>query len=58
MPLGAVHAASVEDKIRSERNKRSNEKLYSTGFGGSGSFPIANIELLGSGGLKVLRDFL
>src|ERR1700683_784452 len=33
MPLGAVHAASVEDKMRSECSKGSGENFYSTGFG-------------------------
>jgi hypothetical protein len=32
MPLEAAHTASVEDRMRSERNKGSAENLYSTGF--------------------------
>src|SRR5580693_3221055 len=32
MPLGAAHAARVEDMMRSERSKGSGENLYSTGF--------------------------
>jgi hypothetical protein len=37
MPLGAVQAASVEGRMRSERSKGSGENLYSTGFCGFGS---------------------
>lgn len=33
MPLGEAHAASVEDRMRSERSKGSAENLYSTGSG-------------------------
>ncbi len=32
MPLGAAHAASAEDTMRSERSKGLAENLYSTGF--------------------------
>jgi hypothetical protein len=34
MPLGAAHAPSVEDRMRSERSKGLAENLYSTGLGG------------------------
>jgi hypothetical protein len=34
MPLGAAHAASTEETMRSERSKGLAENLYSTGFGG------------------------
>ena len=33
MPLGAAHAASIEDTMRSERSKGLVENFYSTGFG-------------------------
>src|ERR1017187_7020250 len=42
MPLGAAHAASSGDKMRSERSKGSGENFYSTGFGGSPKLLLKN----------------